>query len=127
MCLEGLMHGRWLMDASCNWFEVLDVENPGIEIAIPADDVKGVVIQNMFTEPVAHFDAYLKFAALGVRFKLFRQANVALRVGGVFEHLGEFIPITLRGFDLGWILDGKKTRLLAIQLHLPGGPKGDHN
>ena len=40
--LEGLMHGGWLVDTPGDWFEVGNVEDPGIFVAIPAYDVAGV-------------------------------------------------------------------------------------
>ena len=60
------------MDSSRDGLEVFDVEDPWIEIAVPADDIEGMVIQNVFAQSIAHFDADFKFAAFGVCFQFLR-------------------------------------------------------
>ena len=100
MSLKGLMHWRRLMDSSRDGFEVFDVEYPRIEITIPADDIEGMVIENMLAQPVPHFDADFKLTALGVCLQVFRQTDVAFAIGRVFEHLTELIPVTLWRLDL---------------------------
>src|SRR3989304_5401773 len=120
MCLKGLMDRRRLMHTPCNRLEVLDVENPWVEITIPANDIEGMVIKHVFAETIAYFDAYFKFAALGMGLQFFGAAKISLGIRRVFEHLPEFISITFRRFDLRWILNRKETRLVAINMHLPG-------
>src|SRR5690349_23266025 len=75
MCLEGLMHRRRLMDSSGDRLEVFNVEDPWVEIAIPTHHVERMVIQKMLAKSVPYLDANFKFAALGMSFKLFGQAN----------------------------------------------------
>src|SRR5689334_10496918 len=46
VAFEGLMH-RWrLMHSTNDRLEVVDVERPRIEVAVPADDVEWVVVEN---------------------------------------------------------------------------------
>src|SRR6266540_5034288 len=127
MGLEGLMDRRRLMDASRDWLKVFDVEDPRIKITIPANDIERMVIQDMLSKPVAYLDAHFKIAAFSMCLKLFRRANVALRVWRMFEQLTEFVSIAFRGFDLRGVLDCKKACLLTIKLHLPSCPKGNHD
>src|SRR5687767_11391168 len=92
---------RWrLMDSARDRLKVFDVKYPRIEITIPANDIKGMVIQNVLTQPIPHFDVHFKLATLCVGLQVFRQPNVALRIRRMFEHLTKFIPITLWRFDL---------------------------
>src|SRR5437773_12114823 len=44
--LEGLMRGRRLVDPPGDRLEVVDRERPRVEIAVPADHVEGVVVEN---------------------------------------------------------------------------------
>ena len=88
------------MNAACDRFKIFDVEYPRIKIAIPANDIKGMVIQNMFAQSIPHFDMHFKLAALCVGLQIFRQANVALGIRGVFQHLTKFIAVTFWRLDL---------------------------
>src|SRR5688500_11050388 len=100
MSLKCLMRGRRLMDASGDGFEVFDVEDPWIEIAIPADDIKRMKVQHMFTQSIPDFNTYFKFAALGVSLQFFGNANIALGIGCVFKHLTELVSIAFGCFYL---------------------------
>ena len=88
------------MDATRDRFEILDVKDPGIQIPIPANHVERVVIQNMFAEPVTHFDAHFKIAAFRVCFQLFGQPDIALRIGRMLKELPEFVAIAFGRLDL---------------------------
>src|SRR5687767_4376262 len=127
MCLESLMHGRRLVYASGNRLEVFDVKNPWVEISVPADDIEGVVIKHVFTQPISYFDSHLKLAAFGVRFQFFGDANIALGIRRMFEHLSEFVSIAFGRFDLGWVFNSKETRFVPVNMHLPGCGEWNHN
>ena len=45
VALEGLVHRRRLVHAPDDRLEVVDVERPGIELAVPPDDVERMVIE----------------------------------------------------------------------------------
>ena len=70
MSLEGLVDRRWLVDASGDGFEILDVENPWIQVTIPADYVKGMVIEYVTGDPVTHLHADFKLSPFRMRFQL---------------------------------------------------------
>src|SRR5215208_4922241 len=127
MRLKGLVYGRRLVDPSCDRLEVLDVEDPWVQISIPAHNVEGMVIQDLLCQPVAYFDPYFEFASLGVGLEFFRQPYIALGIRRVFKHLSEFISIAFGRLDLGGVFNGKEARFAVIQVYLPGGTKGDHN
>ena len=91
--LESLVHRRGLVDPPGDRLEVVDAEDPGIQITIPANHVERVVVQDVPGEAVAHFHPHLEFAPLGVRLQLLRRANVALAVRGVLEKLPVLIPV----------------------------------
>jgi hypothetical protein len=81
VALEGLVDGRRLVDTPGDRLEISDVEDPRIEIAVPADHVEGMVVEHVTGEPVADLDAHLELAPLGVGLQLLRGADIALTVG----------------------------------------------
>ena len=54
--LERLVHRRRLVDAPDDRLEVVDVERPRIEEAVPAHDVERVVVEHHFGEAVVLLD-----------------------------------------------------------------------
>src|SRR5690242_9596191 len=91
MRLKGLMDRRRLMDATGDRLEVLNVKDPWVEIAIPSDHVEGVVVEDMFGQPVANLDPHFEFAALGMSLKVFGHAKITLGVWRMLEQLPEFV------------------------------------
>src|SRR5579859_754869 len=81
--LEGLMYGRRLVDTPGDWLEIIDVEDPGILAAIPANGINGMEIVPVAGDSAAYLHPHLELAALSMRFKLFRAANIALAIGGM--------------------------------------------
>jgi len=47
---------RWLVVAADNRLEVMDAESIRVVVAVPADDVAGVVVQRDLGQQVALFD-----------------------------------------------------------------------
>ncbi len=84
------------MESAGNWLEVVDVEDPGIEITIPADHIERMVIQCMAADHVAHLHAHLEITPIGEGFQLHRNADIALCVGRVFQELANVIDISTR-------------------------------
>ncbi len=97
---EGLMHRRWLMDAPCDGFEVVDVERPGVDIAVPADDIKRVMLVVVGVDAPALVDTHLKVAQLGVSLQRFGHADVALAVGRMLHRLPIFVAVAARRLNL---------------------------
>src|SRR5438552_9815752 len=46
IALESLVHGRRLVNASDDRLEIVDVERPRVEVAVPADDIERVMIED---------------------------------------------------------------------------------
>src|SRR5688572_15165609 len=44
---KGLMSGWWHVQAPCNRLKIAHVENPGEQIAIPTNHIKGVMVKHM--------------------------------------------------------------------------------
>ena len=89
------MDRRRLMDPTDDRFEVVDAEDPRIEIAIPTNDVEWVMIEDQLIERIVLFDEDAKVTLLVVRPKLDRPSNVTLAVRRSLEQLTEFVAIAL--------------------------------
>ena len=81
--LEGLVYGRRLVNTPGDRLKVINIEDPGIFAAIPADRIDRVEVIPVTRDYVAHFHPHLELSALGVRFKLLGTADIALAVGRV--------------------------------------------
>src|SRR5438132_2312574 len=103
--LEGLVHGRRLVDASGDRLEVSNIEDPGVFAAVPADGIDGVKVIPVAGNKITYFHAHFKVATLGMRFQFFRATNITLTIGGVLQHLTVFIEVTTRRFDRAMRLD----------------------
>src|SRR5437764_46268 len=73
--LEGLVNRRWLMDASGNWLKVVDIEDPGIFVAIPAHDVKRMVLIPVAGNHMTNSDTDFEFSCLSTRGQFLWTAN----------------------------------------------------
>src|SRR5581483_5279368 len=62
--LEGLVRGRRLVDAAGDRLEVVDRERPWKEVAVPADDVERVVVDDVRLVAAAHANLHRELAAL---------------------------------------------------------------
>src|ERR1051326_2549514 len=81
--LEGLVYVRRLVNTPGDWLKVVNIEDPGIFAAIPADRIDRVEVIPVTGDDIAHFHPHLELPALGMRFELLRTANIALAVGRV--------------------------------------------
>jgi hypothetical protein len=55
------VHRRGLVDAPGDGLEILDVEGEGPEVAVPADDVQGMVGVDEPRNPLPRLDPHLEF------------------------------------------------------------------
>src|ERR1044071_9707120 len=62
IALESLMHRRRLVDATHDRLEIVDAEDPRIEVAIPANDVEGMVIEDQLVERIVLLNEYPEVA-----------------------------------------------------------------
>src|SRR5579885_50436 len=108
------MHGRRLVDAPGNRLKIGDVEDPGIFVTVPADDVERVIVVPVASDAVADLEAHLELALLRVRDQFFRAANVAVAVGRVFEELPVVVEVAAWRLDSAMRLNGQEARLRAI-------------
>ncbi len=93
------MDRRRLVDTARDRLKIGNIENPGILVAVPADDVKGMEVVPVAGNECANFDAYLKVAALGMRRQLLRAANIAVIVGRMLQELPITVEIAPRRLD----------------------------
>src|SRR6185503_13371099 len=107
-----------LMDASDDRLEVADVERPRIEVAVPADDVEWMMVEDQLVDPVILLYQKSKVAHLVVRGQLERAPNVALGVRRTFLELAELVAVALGPPHVATTLHHKKLRLLALRIEL---------
>ena len=96
---EGLVRRRRLVDAARDRLEIVDRERPRIEIAVPADDVERVIVEQVGLVPVA--DAHLdrELAALTVRVQLRGRVDVPVVVRGALHDLAVLVAVAARDLD----------------------------
>src|SRR2546423_15123037 len=106
------MHWRWLVDASDDGLEVVDVESPRIEVAVPSHDVQRMVVEHDLVDAVVLLHENRKISHLVYGLDVCRPADVALRIRGAFDQLSEFVAIPLRPPHVPPALEDQQLRLL---------------
>src|SRR4030095_11007240 len=91
--LEGVGPRRRLMNATDDGLEIVDAEDPRIEVAIPAHDVERVVIENQLVQRVVLLDEDPEVTLLVVGLEVDRTSNVTLAVRRSLEELTELVAI----------------------------------
>src|SRR5262245_42082143 len=86
----------WLVDSTDDRLEIVDAENPRIEVAIPADDVEWMVVEDQLVDRVVLLHKEPEVAFLVVRPELAGTPDVALAERGALEKLTELVAIPLR-------------------------------
>src|SRR5206468_7953999 len=89
------MDRRRLVHPSDDRLEIVDVERPRIEVAIPADDVEGMMIENELVQGVVLLHQQAEVAHFVMRAELDWPANVTLRVRCALLELPELVAVTL--------------------------------
>ena len=87
------------MNATRDRLEVVHGERPRIEVAVPADDVEGVVVEEVRLVAAAHAHLHWELALLTMRVQLGRRVDVAVVVRRTFEHLAVLVAVALRDLD----------------------------
>src|SRR6478752_6952518 len=116
VALESLMHRRRLVHAPDDRLEVVDVERPGIELAVPADDVERMMIEDDLVQSVVLLHDDLMIAHLIVRVQLARHADVTLRVRRALDELTELVAIPLGRADVAAPLHDQELRRLTASI-----------
>ena len=96
VALERLVHRRRLVDAPDDRLEVVDVERPRIEVAVPADDIERMMIEHQLVDRVVLLDQDRELALLVARLELLRPADVALRERRALEQLPVLVAVARR-------------------------------
>jgi hypothetical protein len=73
------------VDAPRDRLEVVDRERPGVDVAVPAHDVEGVVVEDVGLIAVAHPHLDPELAAVAVSVQLGRRMDVAVVEGRMLE------------------------------------------
>src|SRR5438045_1415263 len=108
------MDRRRLMYAPDDRLEVVDVERPRIEVAIPSDDVEWMMIEDQLIDSVLLLDQERAVAHLVVRVELERAADVALRIRGAFFQLPELVAIAFRPAHVPAAFHDEQLRLRGL-------------
>ncbi len=116
VALEGLVNRGRLMHPADNGLEVLDVEGPGIEHAVPAHHIAGMMVEDVFVEPVVLLDHHPELAALVVGLELPRPTEVALAVGRPLHNLAVLVAIAPGGPHVAPALEDQQPVRLGVQL-----------
>ena len=121
--LEGLVRGRRLVDSPRDRLEVVDRERPRVEVAVPADDVERVIVDDVGLVPVAdaHLDRVLAAIAVGVQRR--GRMDVAVVVRRALEDLAVLVPVPLRDLDQARGLEDE-VALLSVRANRYVVPRG---
>src|SRR5690242_5552736 len=113
--LKRLMHRRRLMYASSDRLKVGNIKDPGILIAIPANDIKGMKIVPITGNSSTNFKAHLVFTRLSMSNQLLRTTNITLTIGSMLKQLTIFVKIAPRRLNRAMRLYHQKSCLRAIR------------
>ena len=122
---EGLVNGRRLVHPSGDRLEILHVENPGVEVAVPADHIEGMEFEEIVMETALLFDTDFKLALFVEKERRFGPADVAFAERAVLEKLAQIRAVPFRDLDGAGRIDDEHPVLVGVERHLPGDPAGD--
>src|SRR5687767_332711 len=88
------------MHPSDDGLEVVDVERPRVEVAVPPDDIERMVVEHDLVQSIVLLHDERVLAFLVDRPEVRGAADVALRVWRALLELTELIAITLRPADV---------------------------
>src|SRR4051794_7005126 len=75
--------------------KIMDIEDPRIVVAIPADNIERMVIKNELSQTIFFLDYKRKLALLVVRRQRLRTSNVSLGIRRTFQQLPVLVPVAL--------------------------------
>ena len=100
LALEGLVDGRRLVDPSGDRLEIADVEDVGVQVAVPAHHVERMVVVVIARELTSGLDVDAEVARLRVRRLVGRDADVAMVIRRMLHELAVLVAVAARRFDL---------------------------
>ena len=93
------MRRRRLVDAARDRLEIVDREGPRIEVAVPADDVERVVVDDVRLVAAAHAHLHRELALLAHRPQLRRRMDVAVVVRRPLDDHPVLVAVAARDLD----------------------------
>jgi hypothetical protein len=125
--LEGLVHRRRLVYPPGDGLEIVDGKSVGVEVAIPAHQIEGVVEVVVRIDAVLLLDVEEELALLVVGLQILRLADVALAEGRVLLQLAEGVAVAL-GRDYRAVrLDDEQAVVGAVEFELIDGAARHHH
>ncbi len=123
--LEGLMSRRRLMEPARLRLEVGDVERPGIDEAIPADDVERVIVEDIGLVASPHPDRHPILTRLIMSLQLHRAMHITVVVGSMLEKVAVFVPISPGRLDLSGADEYQQPMLTFADEAISAAPRDD--
>ncbi len=96
--------------------KIVDVENPGIEITVPSNNVEGMEIVYVAVKVIQFLNLNFMLAFLVYRNELARKAEIAFAIRRMLEELTVFIPVTFWSFDVSHGFNNEKSRIVRFQI-----------
>jgi hypothetical protein len=107
--------GRREVEASGARLEVVGVERVRPDVAVPANDVERVAVEQVVLVAVAHPHGHRELALLVMGLELLRRVKVPLRERRVLEQLPVAVAVAVRGLDLAGCVEADPELLLAVR------------
>ena len=110
------MHRWGLVNSAHDRLEVVDVERPRVEVAIPAHDIERMVIEHDLVDPIVLLHEDRKISHLVDWIRERRPPDIALRVRRTFDELTELIAVSLGPAHVPSALKDHELWLLGVQV-----------
>src|SRR5438128_1161588 len=121
------MYRRRLMDPASEGLEIIHVEDPRIQVAIPPYYVKRMKVKGVRHQRVVNFHAHLEFPPLVVNGQFLGFSKVAVGVGRQLHQLPVIIPVSSRYLNRARRLSYQESALLRVQRYPVGCPPRDYD
>src|ERR671924_263799 len=113
------------MDPTRPRLEIVDVEGVGVDVAVPADHVQGVIVEPVVLEAAAHPDDQLEVPRLAMGLEVLGRMQVAMRERRRLEQLPVAVPVAIRGLELARRVEDEHQLSLVLEAEPVGGPPRD--
>src|SRR5438132_14118825 len=114
-----------LMDPAGEGFEIVDVKDPWIEVAVPADYIKRMKVEGVRHQGIVDLHPHLEFSLLVMNGKFLGFSKVAIGIGGQLHQLSVIIPIPSRYLNRTRSLGYQEPALLRVHRYPVGAPTSD--
>src|SRR2546427_3429198 len=98
------------------WLEIVDVADPWIERAVPADNSDGVVIENIRHQRVVDLDPNLKLPGVAMRHKFLRSPKISIGVRRQLYQLAVVVSVSFGNLDRPRGFDYHEPVVLSIKM-----------